>query len=139
MEIQRKFDDLRFYMGDQFKAEKLIAKKGFSMILPGKKVTNISIMDTEIKCVYRIDSKYKYNLKFTKTQNGNIDFKLSFPSLFYLLVIGALLGFRFIDTMGFFGVILGVLIFFIINLLIKNYLQSKVWYRINDNWKEIVD
>ena len=101
MEIQRKFDDLRVYMGDQFKAEKLIAKKGFSMILPGKKVTNISIMDTEIKCVYRIDSKYKYNLKFTKTQNGNIDFKLSFPSLFYLLVIGALLGFRFIDTMGF--------------------------------------
>ena len=51
MEIQRKFDDLRVYMGDQFKAEKLIAKKGFSMILPGKKVTNISIMDTEIKCV----------------------------------------------------------------------------------------
>lgn len=139
MEIQRKFDDLRIYMGDQFKAEKLIAKKGFSTILPGNKVTDITIGESEITCVYRIDSKYKYNLKFTKTQNGNIDFKLSFPSLFYLLLIGAFVGFRFMDNMGFFGVILGVLIFFIINLLLKNYLQSKVWYRINDNWKEIID
>jgi hypothetical protein len=126
-------------MADQFKAEKLIAKKGFSTILSGNKVTDISIGESEISCVYNLDRKYKYNLKFTKTHNGNIDFKLSFPSLIYLLLIGALIGFRFMDTMGFFGVILGVLIFYIINLLVKNYLQSKVWYRINDNWKEVVE
>lgn len=137
MEIQRKFDDLRVYMGDQFKAEKLIAHKRIST-LPGNKVRDIIIGENEVKCVY-VTGKFKYNLKFTKTEVGNIDFKLSLASMYYLLIMGALIGLRFIDDMGFWGVIVGVLIFYIINIIMVNYLQSKVWYRINDNWKEIVD
>lgn len=139
MEIRKKFDDLVVIMNDPFKAEKLISKK-FKLDLYAKfnnKVTEIIIDEYEVKCSYNVDAFYKFNLKFKKTSDGYIDFSLSAPSLFYLIIIGGILGIRLIDNIGYIGIFIGVGVFALISYGYKSYLQQSIWNRINERWNQI--
>ena len=138
MEIRQKFDDLIDIMNDPFKAEELISKK-HKLDLYGKinnKVSSIFIDEDNglIKCTYNLDGFYKFNLKFIRTIDGYVDFKLSAPSLIYLIIIGAILGFRLSSTMGYMGIVVGVGVFAIISYIYKLYLQKTIWTRINKRW-----
>ena len=140
MEIRKKFDDLIPLMEDAFLAEKLISKRIVS-ISSTQKVTDIQISNENISCIYNIDRKYKVNLSFVRLPSGYIDFVSSTPSIFYMLLIGGIFGFRMSIKQHFnaiFGVLIGVTIFLFFNFIVNKYLQRKLWDRINERWSSVI-
>jgi hypothetical protein len=136
MIINKQFDELKQIFNDAQQTENLIAKK-YLVNLKKKKIENIKIEGNSINCTYSPDNKYSYKLKFVKTGEGLIEFSVKIPSLVYLVVVGGLIGSRFIDEVGIIGIILGIGLFFVISLVFKSFVKNGIKNRIIKNWDEV--
>ncbi len=136
MIINKQFDELKQIFNDEQQTENLIAKK-YLVNLKKKKIENIKIEENSINCTYSPDNKYSYKLKFVKTGEGLIEFNVKIPSLVFLVLVGGLIGSRFIDEVGIIGIILGIGLFFMISLVFKSFVKNGIKNRIIKNWDEV--
>jgi hypothetical protein len=136
MIINKQFDELKQIFNDEQQTENLIAKK-YLVNLKKKKIENIKIEENSINCTYSPDNKYSYKLKFVKTGEGLIEFSVKIPSLVFLVLVGGLIGSRFIDEVGIIGIILGIGLFFMISLVFKSFVKNGIKNRIIKNWDEV--
>lgn len=136
MEINKSFDELKQIFSNEELAEKLIPKKNF-LDLKNKKINSIKIEENSISCTYSIDSKYSYNLKFIKTDDGLITFSVNMPALVYLIPIGGFIGYRFMDDFGVIGIFLGIGLFFLISLIFKSSVKNGIKKRMIKRWNDV--
>ena len=150
MKINKPFDELKQIFNDEHSREKLISKK-YLIDFKRNKVSNIKRITVEnflptgvmkeesIMCTYMPDSKYRYRLKFVKTNEGLIKFKVKIPSIIGIVFIGGILGLRFINEHGLKGIFLGIFLFYLISLISKSFIANGIKRRIINQWEEVID
>ncbi len=137
MIINKPFEELKQIFNDEKLREKLISKK-YLIDFKKIKITEINIDESLISCNYSPDTRYSYILKFKKTNDGLIDFSVRLPSLIVVILIGGIMGLRFIDDYGIKGIFLGIFLLFLVSLLFKRFIANGVKSRIIKNWNNTI-
>lgn len=136
MRLEKPFEELlRIFQNGS--AEDLISKS-YLIDLKKNKVSGIQIEENRISCTYSPDSKYTYRLMFERTEDGMTEFNVNMPSLYILVLVGGIIGLRFKDDFGLYGIAVGVIAFFGIAKLFKGILQNSIKSRIIARWAEFV-
>lgn len=136
MIINKPFEELKQIFNDENLREKLISKK-YLIDFKKRKITEINFDKSQISCTYS-PNRYSYVLKFKKTNEGLINFSVRLPSLIVIILIGGIMGMRFIDDYGFVGVFLGIFLVFLISLLSKRFIANGIKKRIIKNWNNTI-
>ncbi len=128
MIINKKFEILLEIMQTPGLARKLMGPK---FKIPAMDVVDIKCNDTEITCVYMPDSRYKFNFKFIKTDNGEIEFSVSQASSSWILVMGIIVGIFMFIKIGFFGLFFGLGLYLLFSFGYVYYYRYTVSERIS--------
>ena len=134
--IEKSFDDLKIIFANEELAEKLISKK-YIFDFHKKKIEGISIEENIIRCTYSPDSRYSFKLIFERNSINQIDFSLTNSSVILIIIVGGLLGVRFIREFGWVGILIGVGIFYLATKIMLAFVKDGIVERINKRWDEV--
>ena len=134
--IEKSFDDLKKIFATKELAEKLISKK-YIFDLHKNKIESISIEENIIRCTYSPDSRYSFKLIFERNSINQIDFSLTNSSVILIIIVGGLLGVRFIREFGWVGILIGVGIFYLATKIMLAFVKEGIVERINERWDEV--
>ena len=134
--IEKSFDDLKIIFANEELAEKLISKK-YIFDLHKKKIESITIEENIIRCTYSPDSRYSFKLIFERNTNNQIDFSLTNSSVILIIIVGGLLGLRFINEFGWIGILIGVGVFYLATKILLAFVKDGIVERMNKRWDEV--
>ena len=134
--IEQSFDDLKKIFANEELAEKLISKK-YIFDLNKKKIESISIEENIIRCTYSPDSRYSFKLIFERNSINQIDFSLTNSSVILIIIVGGLLGLRFINEFGWIGILIGVGVFYLATKILLAFVKDGIVERMNKRWDEV--
>ncbi|MCX6191399.1 MAG: hypothetical protein NT109_03870 [Flavobacteriia bacterium] len=134
--IEKSFDDLKKIFANEELAEKLISKK-YIFDLHKKKIESITIEENIIRCTYSPDSRYSFKLIFERNTNNQIDFSLTNSSVILIIIVGGLLGLRFINEFGWIGILIGVGVFYLATKILLAFVKDGIVERMNKRWDEV--
>ena len=134
--IEKSFDDLKIIFANEELAEKLISKK-YIFDLHKKKIESITIEENIIRCTYSPDSIYSFKLIFERNSINQIDFSLTNSSVILIIIVGGLLGLRFINEFGWIGILIGVGVFYLATKILLAFVKDGIVERMNKRWDEV--